>query len=116
MNFLENVLLLLGLPAALLLAGSWIAARMRSLSPAERLATGLLVGLCLLIWNVAALNFFHPISGVLAWLCLWPIAVGVLDRRARTGLKADFVAVIGNRRGAFAVGGTLLFLTVLLAP
>jgi hypothetical protein len=116
MNFLENVLLLLGLPAALLLAGSWIAVRMRSLSPAERLATGLLVGLCLLIWNVAALNFFHPISGVLAWLCLWPIAVGVLDRRARTGLKADFVAVIGNRRGAFAVGGTLLFLTVLLAP
>lgn len=116
MNALTNCLILLGFPAVMIVAGYWFARRLSNTSPAERLAAAALAGLCLLIWNVSLLGFFRPISGPWAWLCLWPLVLGLLDSRVRTGLWHDFSAVAFSRRGAIAALAGGLFLTALLWP
>ena len=116
MNLFESLLLLVAVCAALPLAGSWLGARLTGASPAERLAVSVIAGLCLLIWNVSLLGFFRPIAGALAWLCLWPLLLGLVDRRARSGFASDLVAVALNRRGALALAGGVLFLALLLGP
>src|SRR5436190_15182742 len=100
MNPLENCLLLLGLPAGMILAGYWLAARLREVSASERIAVAALMGLAGLLWNIAAVNFFRPLSSGWAWLCLWPIAVTMLTPGARKLLWKDFSEIAVNRRGA----------------
>src|SRR4051812_10587035 len=102
MNFLENCLLLFGLPAGMILAGYWLAARLSAVSPSERVATAALMGLAGLLWNIAAVNFFKPLSSGWAWLCLWPIAVTLLTPGSRRLLVRDFASIAVNRRGAIA--------------
>ena len=63
MNQLEGLLILLGLPAALLLSGYWLAALLADSEPHERLAFGLAAGLAVLLAAVAAVNLFRPLAG-----------------------------------------------------
>src|SRR6478736_7787365 len=94
MNQLEGLLILLGLPAALLLSGYWLAALLADSDPLERLAFGLAAGLAVLLAAVAAVNLFRPLSGLWAYACLAPIAFTLLLPRSRTGLARDlFVSV-----------------------
>jgi len=116
MNFLENCLLLAGLPFGLLLAGYWLAARLSDSAPSERLAVSALAGLGVLLWSVATINLFKPISGLWAWLCLWPIALTLLTPRARNGFGRDLLTVSLNWRGAFAAITVAVFVVLLLWP
>lgn len=116
MNLLTAFLSIAAVGLALPLAGSWLGSRLPAATAAERLAVSTLAGLSLLIWNVSVLNFFVPIAAPAAWLCLWPLALGAIDARARRGLASDFVQVAFTRRGALAAVGALVFLALLLAP
>src|SRR5688572_15561040 len=116
MNFLENCLILLGLPIGMILAGYWLAARLTDASTSERLATAVLAGLAALIWNISALNFFKPLNGAWSWLCLWPVALTLLDPRSRILLLRDLRAILLNRRGAIAGVLAASFLGLLLWP
>jgi hypothetical protein len=116
MNPLENCLLLAGLPLGMLLAGYWLAAGLRNAAASERLATAVLAGLSVLLWNVATVNFFKPLSGAWAWLCLWPVLATLLYRGAITLLWRDLVTVLANKRGMVAAILGVGFLTLLLWP
>jgi hypothetical protein len=116
MNFLENCLILLGLPIGMILAGYWPAARLSGASASERLAVAVLLGLAVLIWNISALNFFKPLNGTWSWLCLWPVALTLLDPHSRIVLLQDFSAMLLNRRGAIAAALAAIFLGLLLWP
>jgi hypothetical protein len=116
MNHLLNCALLVGLPVVLLLCGYWLAARLTQSSPAERLAVALLTGVGLLLWNVSAINFFRPLSGGWAWLCLWPIAVTLLSPGARSAVASDFRALVFRRRGIAALVLAAAFLLLMLWP
>jgi hypothetical protein len=115
-NPLENCLLLLGLPAILVLAGYGLVARLDGLVPAERLAAAVLGGLCLLVWEVSVVACFVPLSGVWAWLCLWPLAWTLLRPGARQSLGRDLAAVVRRRRGIIAAAVLLVFFLLLLWP
>lgn len=116
MNFIENCLILLGLPLGMILAGFWLACRLTAATAAERIAVAALVGLSTLLWNIATINFFKPLSGVWAYLCLWPIALSLLLPRSRRSLVQDFAVVAMNRRGALAAALAAAFLGLLLWP
>ena len=116
MKLLADCLLLMGIPVTLIVAGYWLAFRLGHTTPAERLATATLAGLCLLIWNVSVLGFFRPITGAWTWICLWPLALTLIGPRARGGCWRDFSTVAFNRRGAIAALSTGLFLIILLWP
>ncbi|HTO04311.1 MAG TPA: hypothetical protein VL069_11445, partial [Opitutus sp.] len=116
MNVLENCLLLVGLPIGMILAGYWLAARLSQVSAAERLAVAALAGLAVLLWNIAAVNFFKPLSQGWALLCLWPVAITVFSPRARILLLRDVATVTFNRRGAAAIALSTTLLAVLLWP
>src|SRR5215217_4235961 len=102
MNFLENCLLLVGLPCGMIVAGYWLAAWLKDVSASERLAVAALMGLAALLWNIAAVNFFRPLSSGWAWLCLWPAALTILIPSARRSLVKDVVTTALNQRGAIA--------------
>ncbi|ACB77278.1 hypothetical protein [Opitutus terrae] len=111
-----NLLLLIGLPLFLLLSGYLLAVWLKETSAAERLAVAVLGGLALLLWNIAAVNFFRPLAGAWAWLCLWPVAVTLLWPAARTTAWRDVATVAGHRRGAVALALASGFLIFLLWP
>lgn len=116
MNQLQNSLLLAGLPVILLLSGYWLAARLTALSLAERLAAAVLTGLGVLLWNIATVNFFQPLAGVWAWICLWPIAATLLSARARCAVWQDAHTVFRHRRGLTALALAAGFLVLMLWP
>lgn len=116
MNFLENCLVLAGLPIGIILAGYWLAARLTAATASERLAVAALAGLSVLVWNIATVNFFRPLSGIWVWLCLWPIALTLCRSSTRITLLQDFISVTGNRRGAIAGMSALVFTALLLWP
>ena len=116
MNFLENCLLLVGLPIGMILAGYWLAARLTHLGAAERLAVAALTGLAVLLWNIATVNFFKPLSQGWAWLCLWPVALTLLSNHARILLLRDVAAVSFNRRGGITIVLSTTLLALLLWP
>lgn len=91
MNQLEGLLILLGLPAALLLSGYWLAALLADSEPAERLAFGLAAGLAVLLAAAAAVNFFHPLAGPWAYACLAPVGFTLLLPRSRNSLGRDLL-------------------------
>jgi hypothetical protein len=93
MNQFEGLLLLLGLSFGLLLAGYWLAALLDDVAPATRLAVALLAGLASLLFAVSVVNFFQPLAGVWAALCLAPIGVTLARSRSRLRLVTDFAAL-----------------------
>lgn len=116
MNQLEGISLFLCLNVVLLLSGYWLAARHTAATPPERLAMGVLAGLATLLLLVAGVNFFRPLSGVWAGLCLLP-AVGTLaGRHSRQLLLADVRPVYRSLDGRLALGWAALFMLLLLLP
>lgn len=116
MNPLLNCALLAGLPLVLLLCGYALAARLTATHPAERMAVALLAGVGLLLWSVAAINFFQPLSGGWAWLCLWPVAVTLLSPHARSALAFDVRATLLHSRGLAMLALAAGFLLFMLWP
>lgn len=116
MSTLGLVLLLAGIPVALLVAGYWLAARLPATGPGERLAAAALGGLGFLLWNVSVANFFLPLAGPVAWLCLWPVAITLGHGPTRRRLADDVAAVAFCHRGALAFAGAAAFLGFLLWP
>lgn len=112
----ETFLPLLLLPAVLLAAGGWLAARLTHLAAAERLAVATLAGLAVLLWNSGVVGFFRPIRRGWAWLGLWPVALGLLDAPTRRTLARDLVAVFFNRRGLLAAALLAASLLLLVWP
>ncbi len=116
MNLLENILLLIGLPLGVILAGYWLAVRLTAIAASERLAVASIAGLATLLWNVAAVNFFRPLGDAWAWLCVWPVVVALVLPTVRRAFVQDFVSVATTRRGL--AGGLFgaMFLVTLLWP
>lgn len=115
MNQIEGLLILIALPLSLLCSGYWLAALLGSGTPLERLAFALLCGLAVLLAGVAAVNFFHPLSGVWAYACLAPALLTFLLPRSRVGLISDLrqTAKSSPRPVLLAAG---LFFGLLLWP
>lgn len=116
MNFLENCLLLLGLPVGMVLTGYWLAARLTSVTASERIAVAVLAGLAALLLNIAAINFFEPLANVWAWACLWPVALTLLIPGSRRRLFRDVAEVGFRRRGMWAAALAAAFLVLILWP
>lgn len=120
MNQIEGLLILIALPLSLLLSGYWLAALLAPSPPLERLAFALPCGLAVLLAGVAAVNFFHPLAGFWAYLCLAPALLTLLLPRSRTGLLHDLrqAAAASPRLVLLAAGVffVLLLWPVLVAP
>lgn len=113
MNQLEGLLILLGLPAALLLSGYWLAALLADSEPAERLAFALAAGLGILLAAVAAVNFFRPLTGLWAYVCLAPVALTLLLPRSREVLGRDLVIAAKGAPRLVLVAATAFALLLL---
>jgi len=116
MPVITHCIVFLGVLCSLILGGYWLAVRLDDHSPAERLATSILTGLLLFIWNVSILGFFFPISGPAVWVCLWPIAATVLNRRVRVAIRSDLGAIIADHKGVVAIFSSAFFISILLWP
>lgn len=120
MNQIEGLLMLIALPLSLLLSGYWLASLLTGSPPLERLAFALPCGLAVLLAGVAAVNFFHPLSGIWAYACLTPALLTFLLPRSRTGLFRDLVTTARTAPRAVLLAAGLFFglllWPVLLAP
>jgi hypothetical protein len=115
MNQFEGLLILAGFPAALVLAGYWLAHLVPQLEPRERLALALPAGLGSLLATVAAVNFFHPLSGPWAYACLVPVLLTLALPRARANLWQDMRAAT-RETSRLAIACVILFYGLLLLP
>lgn len=113
MNQIEGLLILLGLPVALLLSGYWLAALLAENTPWERLAFALPCGFAVLLAEVAAVNFFRPLAGPWAYSCLAPVFLTLLLPRTRQSLRADVVAGIKSAPRSVVLASAVFFLLVL---
>ena len=113
MNQLEGLLILLGLPAALLLSGYWLAALLADSDPFERLAFGLAAGLAVLLAAVAAVNFFRPLAGPWAYACLAPVVLTLLLPRSRNSLGRDLFTAAKEAPRPVLVAGAVFALLLL---
>lgn len=120
MNQIDGLLILVALPLCLLLNGYWAAALLAHCNALERLAAALLFGLGLLIAAVAAVNFFGPLAGIWAYLCLAPIVLTLALPRSASGLIRDLVDLWRSRSRWVVLGlagyFVLLLWPVLIAP
>ncbi|HTL68153.1 MAG TPA: hypothetical protein VL200_10865 [Lacunisphaera sp.] len=114
MNQIEGLLFVILVPLALLLNGYWLAATLPHASALERLAWSILGGLALLLAAVAAINFFVPLDGFWAWLCLLPMLATLVPRHLRA-LGRDLRA-LRSPAGAILALAFALVLTLLLWP
>src|SRR5687767_5710442 len=106
MNQIEGLLILIALPLALLSCGYWLASLLEPGDPLERLAFALPCGLAILLAEVAAVNFFHPLSGLWAYACLAPALLTFLLPRSRAGLVRDLASAARTTpRVAWLVAG-----------
>jgi hypothetical protein len=113
MNQLEGLLILLGLPAALLLSGYWLAALLTDSTPQERLAFGLATGLGVLLAAVSVVNLFRPLSGPWAYACLAPVVLTLLLPRSRNGLARDLFASVKDTPRLTLIAGAVFALLLL---
>jgi hypothetical protein len=113
---LEGCLFLLALHAGLVLSGYGLAARQDEATPGERLAVATLAGVVLLLLLVASVNFFMPLSGLGAGLCLIPAIGSLAHARTRTVLWADARHLLGSWTGRLVAILYLVFLVLLLRP
>jgi hypothetical protein len=116
MNQFEGLLLLLGLSAGLLLAGYWLAARLETAAPSTRLAVAPLAGLGCLLFAVSVVNFFVPLAGAGALLCLAPIGVTLSWPSSRKRLWRDLAAVASAPGVWWLAALGTIFLIFLLWP
>jgi hypothetical protein len=116
MNQFEGLLLLSGLSFGLVLAGYWLAALIETGPPAVRLAVAPLAGLATLLFMVSAVNFFQPLAGFWAGLCLAPVAATLLWPEARRRLGRDLASVARTPGVPWLAGLATLFLLFLLWP
>lgn len=116
MNQIEGMLLLAGIPLGLLLAGYWLAALFEQSDVPTRLSIALLTGIASLLLTVSIVNFFLPISGVAAWVCLAPACVTLFRGKSRDGLWRDLrsLLVSPSARGYAAI--VALFFILILWP
>jgi hypothetical protein len=116
MNQLVGFLLLTGIPLGLVLAGYWLAAAFVQSDIPTRLSIALLTGIASLLLAVSLVNFFFPLSGLAAWVCLAPLFGSLLWRKSRRLFAHDLAALAGNR-SAWAYGAVIaLFFGLLLWP
>jgi hypothetical protein len=111
---MSPLLLLLLLPGALIVSGYPLAIHLRALAAAERVAVAALAGLVVWLLLFSAVNFFAPLSGWRAWLCLAPGLLTLSRRASVTSLGSDLAATFFTRKGALAAAlgaGSLLALT-----
>ncbi len=113
MNQIEGLLILLGLPVALLLSGYWLAALLVESEAWERLAFALPCGLGVLLAEVAVVNFFHPLAGVWAYACFVPVLFTLLLPRSRQSLGRDLVFSARNASRPALIAGALFFVFLL---
>ena len=113
MNQLEGLLILLGLPVGLLLCGYWTAALLADSGPAERLAFALPAGLAVLLAEIAAINFFHPLAGFWAYVCLAPVGLTLILPRNRASLGHDLISTARNAPRSVLIAGALFFIFLL---
>ena len=99
-----------------LASGYPLAARLRSLGAAERLAVAVLAGLAVFLLTASAVNFFAPLSSWRAWLCLWPLALFALQPSLLYSLRHDLVAVLSTRKGQLAATLALASSFLLIWP
>ncbi|MES1168027.1 MAG: hypothetical protein ABUL61_02540, partial [Oleiharenicola lentus] len=120
MNQLEGLLILLGLPIGLLLSGYWLAALLAEGDARERLAFALPCGLGVLLAEVAAVNFFHPLSGIWAYACLAPAGFTLLLPGSRASLGRDLLTAAKTTPRSVVIASVLFFAfllwPVLLTP
>ncbi|HVZ65766.1 MAG TPA: hypothetical protein VG936_14465 [Lacunisphaera sp.] len=114
MNQIEGLLVVFLVPLALLLNGYWLAATLPRASALERLSWSMLGGLALLLAAVAAVNFFVPLDGFWAWLCLLPTLATLAPRNLRA-LGRD-LGPLRSSSGVILVLAFALVLTLLLWP
>ncbi len=101
---------------SLILAGYWLAGPMRSISPAGRLAVAALAGLASLLLCLSVVNFFAPISGWRAWLCLSPAGLTLFRPSQLAALRSDTAAVFLTRRAFFPAALVVASLALLVWP
>ncbi len=116
MHSLAGLLFLPASAAGLLLAGYPVAARLSSEDAPSRLALGLLAGLLVQLFMVAAVNLCFPLSGPWAWACLSPMLLTVAHAKTRRQLVADIITALPRRKAAVLIGGIGGFLAILLWP
>jgi len=116
MNFLENCLLLLGLPVGMILTGYWLASRLTSVTASERVAVAVLTGLAALLLNIAVVNFFKPLANFWAWACLWPVVLTLFMPGSLRRLIRDVAEIGFRRRGIWAAALAAAFLVLILWP
>jgi hypothetical protein len=98
------------------IAGYWLAGRIRSISAPERLAVASLAGLCTLLLAFSIVNFFAPMSGWRGWSCVLPACLTLLSRPLRSRLVADTAELLRHRM-SLALGAIgLLLLAVMTWP
>jgi hypothetical protein len=115
MNQLDGLLILIAIPLALLGCGYWLASLLEPGDPLERLAFALPCGLAILLAEVAAVNFFRPLAGPWAYVCLAPALLTFLLPRSRAGLVRDGRAAV--RAGSWPAWiMAVLFFSLLLWP
>ncbi|HVT71791.1 MAG TPA: hypothetical protein VHD61_01535 [Lacunisphaera sp.] len=119
MNQIEGLLVVILVPLALLLNGYWLAATLPRAGALERLAWAILGGLALLLAAVAAVNFFLPLDGFWAWLCLLP-TLATLAPRNLGALRRDLRPLRWSTAAilvlAFAVVVTFMLWPILSHP
>lgn len=116
MHWLTALLVLIGIPGALVLQGGWLVHRGNLPSAGLRLATAMLAGLTTSLWLACALNLAVPLAGWPLGVILAPALVALLDRRTRTDLLADARTVFATTRGMVFGGSLIAFLALLLWP
>jgi len=116
MNQIDGLLLLAGIPLALLVAGYWLAAAFTQSELTVRLSIALLTGIASLLFMVSAVNYFFPLSGLAAWGCLAPVFASLLGRKSRTLLGQDLSTLVQGKP-AWVYGSIVgLFFLLLMWP
>jgi len=116
MNQLEGILLLIGIPLGLLLAGYWLAAVFAESDVPTRLSISILTGIASLLLAVSIVNFFSPLSGVAAWACLLPVFGSLAWKKSRVRFAQDLGALLSNKSFLGFGAVIVLFLGLLLWP
>ncbi len=112
----EVLLLLLAIPSVLIAVGYPLAGRLRSESPADRIAIALLAGVAALLASIAAVNAVVPIDGFWAWLCVVPWIIPFIHRAQRERFGHDLAALLGRPSTWGVSAAAFAFLIALLWP
>jgi hypothetical protein len=116
MLWVEGLLLIIGIGAALLMAGYWLAEPLSAISPAERLAVALLGGLASSLLMVSWINAFMPIRGAGLLICLAPCLATARRGSSRALLLADVRQTFGRWEAKWVILAAGVFLALLLRP